>query len=286
MMAAVSWTTGERTWNTVARKAAPYAGAILSRSPEQIAQRVREIAGNRDLSLPPSEIAQQLVACEIETAMQMVRSHAPTRWVPEILVEGKAHLDSALAAGRGAILWDSHFYFASLITKMGLYRNGYRLHHMSRREHGFSPTLFGIRVLNPVRTSIEARYLADRVMMPEDNPGAVLDDLARRLADNEVVSVTVRGDSNRPVEAPFLDGAARIAPGAPVLAWNSQSALLPVFTKRIDNFRYRVRISPPINVLDNTTRRDAVVSAAQEYARRLEAEVIEHPGQWIDWVNI
>ncbi len=286
MMAAVSWTTGERTWNTVARKAAPYAGAILSRSPEQIAQRVREIAGNRDLSLPPSEIAQQLVACEIETAMQMVRSHAPTRWVPEILVEGKAHLDSALAAGRGAILWDSHFYFASLITKMGLYRNGYRLHHMSRREHGFSPTHFGIRVLNPVRTSIEARYLADRVAMPEDNPGAVLDALARRLADNEVVSVTVRGDSNRPVEAPFLDGVMRIAPGAAVLCWNSQSALLPVFTKRVDDFRYRVRISPPIDVLANATRRDAVVSTAQEYARRLEAEVIEHPGQWIDWINI
>ena len=286
MMAAVSWTTGERTWNTVAQKAAPYAGAILSRSPEQIAQRVREIAGNRDLSLPPSEIAQQLVACEIETAMQMVRSHAPTRWVPEILVEGKAHLDSALAAGRGAILWDSHFYFASLITKMGLYRNGYRLHHMSRREHGFSPTHFGIRVLNPVRTSIEARYLAVRVVMPEDNPGAVLDDLARRLADNEVVSVTVRGDSNRPVEAPFLDGVMRIAPGAAVLCWNSQSALLPVFTKRVDDFRYRVRISPPIDVLANATRRDAVVSAAQEYARRLEAEVIEHPGQWIDWINI
>ncbi len=286
MMAAVSWTTGERTWNTVARKAAPYAGAILSRSPEQIAQRVREIAGNRDLSLPPSEIAQQLVTFEIETAMQMVRSHAPTRWVPEILVEGKAHLDSALAAGRGAILWDSHFYFASLITKMGLYRNGYRLHHMSRREHGFSPTHFGIRVLNPVRTSIEARYLADRVVMPEDNPGAVLDHLARRLADNEVVSVTVRGDSNRPVEAPFLDGVMRIAPGAAVLCWNSQSALLPVFTKRVDDFRYRVRISPPIDVLTNATRRDAAVSTAQEYARRLEAEVIEHPGQWIDWINI
>ena len=286
MMAAVSWTTGERTWNTVAQKAAPYAGAILSRSPEQITQRVREIAGNRDLSLPPSEIAQQLVACEIETAMQMVRSHAPTRWVPEILVEGKAHLDSALAAGRGAILWDSHFYFASLITKMGLYRDGYRLHHMSRREHGFSPTHFGIHVLNPVRTSIEARYLAVRVVMPEHNPGAVLDDLARRLADNEVVSVTVRGDSNRPVEAPFLDGVMRIAPGAAVLCWNSQSALLPVFTKRVDDFRYRVRISPPIDVLANATRRDAVVSAAQEYARRLEAEVIEHPGQWIDWINI
>ena len=286
MMAAISWATGERTWNTIARNAAPYAGAILSRSSDRIAQRVREIVGNHDLPLTSHEVAQQLVTCEIETAMQVVRCHAPMRWVPDISIEGEAHLKTALAAGRGAILWDSHFYFASLITKMGLYRSGYRLHHISRREHGFSKTHFGIRVLNPIRTSIEARYLANRVVMSDDNPGAILDGLAKRLFDNELVSVTVRGDSNRPVEAQFLNGTMRIAPGAAVLAWNSGSKLLPVFTKRLDDFSYRIRISPPLNVLENTTRRVAVASAAREYARRLESEVIEHPGQWIDWINI
>ena len=286
MMAAISWTTGERNWNTIARKAAPYAGAILSRSSDRIAQRVREIVGNHDLPLTSHEVAQQLVTCEIETAMQVVRCHAPMRWVPEISIEGETHLKTALAAGRGAILWDSHFYFASLITKIGLYRSGYRLHHISRREHGFSQTHFGIRVLNPIRTSIEARYLANRVVMSDDNPGAILDGLAKRLSDNELVSVTVRGDSNRPVEAQFLNGTMRIAPGAAVLAWNSGSKLLPVFTKRLDDFSYRIRISPPLNVLENTTRRVAVASAAREYARRLESEVIEHPGQWIDWINI
>ncbi|MEC8698372.1 MAG: hypothetical protein VXY20_03370 [Pseudomonadota bacterium] len=247
---------------------------------------MREIVGNHDLPLTSHEVAQQLVTCEIETAMQVVRSHAPMPWVPDISIEGETHLKTALAAGRGAILWDSHFYFASLITKMGLYRSGYRLNHISRREHGFSQTHFGIRVLNPIRTSIEARYLANRVVMSDDKPGAILDGLARRLSDNEVVSVTVRGDSNRPVEARFLNGTMRIAPGAAVLAWNSGSVLLPVFTKRLDDLSYRIRISQPLNVLENTTRRAAVASAAREYARRLESEVIEHPGQWIDWINI
>ena len=113
-----------------------------------------------------------------------------------------------------------------------------------------------------------------------------MDGLATRLSDNEVVSVSVRVDSNRPVEARFLNGTMRIAPGAAVLAWNSGSELLPVFTKRLDDFSYRIRISPPLNVLENKTRRVAVASAAREYARRLESEVIEHPGQWIDWINI
>ena len=149
--------------------------------------------------------------------MQVFRCHAPMRLEPDISIEVEAHLETALAAGRGAILWDSHFYFASLITKMGLYRSGYRLHHISRREHGFSQTNFPICVLNPNRTSIEAQYLANRVVMSDDNTGAISDGLANRLSDNEVVSVTVRGDSNRPVETRFLNSTMRIAPGAAVL---------------------------------------------------------------------
>ena len=94
MMAAISLTTGERNC-TIARKAAPYAGAILSRSSDRIAQRVREIVGNHDLPLTSHEVAQQLVTCEIETAMQVVRCHAPMRWVPEISIEGEMHLKTA-----------------------------------------------------------------------------------------------------------------------------------------------------------------------------------------------
>ena len=104
MMAAVSWTTAERTWNTVARNASHYAGAILSRSPEKIAQRVREIAGKHDLPLTPSEIAQQLVTFEIETAMQIIRGHAPKRWVPDISIEGEANLETELS--EEGVLWE------------------------------------------------------------------------------------------------------------------------------------------------------------------------------------
>ena len=66
------------------------------------------------------KLLNNIVTIGIETAMQVFRCHAPMRWEPDISIEVEAHLETALAAGRGAILWDSHFYFASLITKMGI----------------------------------------------------------------------------------------------------------------------------------------------------------------------
>lgn len=285
-MAAVSWSTGEATWRYIAKHAAPFAGAILSRDQNALRRRINEVAGQRSFPLPLKDISLQLVANEIETALHVVRSHSPIEWRPDISVDGEEHLTAALNRGKGAILWDSHFYFASLITKMGLHRSGYRLHHLSRLEHGFSPTHFGIHVLNPIRTLTERRYLASRIVLAKEEPGRVLDELAMRLATNKVVSITVRGDSNRPVKSPFLDAMLRVAPGAPVLALNTQATLLPVFTKRIDDRHYRVRIDKPIELSEPLTRREAVTAAVHEYARRLEGEVLEHPGQWIEWINI
>ena len=37
--------------------------------------------------------------------------------------------------------------------------------HLSRYSHGYSPTRLGARWLNPVRTGVEARYLAERIVV-------------------------------------------------------------------------------------------------------------------------
>ena len=285
-MVAVSWLTSEPTWRSIANRAAPFASAMLSRNQIALSNRIREFAGQRQLPLAPEDAALQIVANEIEAAFQVVRDHSPVEWRPDICIDGEEHLIAALSRGKGVILWVSHFSFASLMTKMGLHRKGYLLNHLSRQEHGFSPTHLGIHVLNPVCTMTERRYLASRIVMPEKNPGTVLEDLASLLHTNQVVSITVRSNSNQPVEAAFLDGTLRVAPGAPVLARNTDAALLPVFTKRIDGCRYCVRVDKPIDLSAAPTRREAVISAVNEYTGRLEDEVLEHPGQWIEWINI
>lgn len=282
----LAWLTNESTWHKIADKAAHHSSGILSRDAESILARVLEVAGDRTLAIPPTQISHDLTACEIETTFQIMADHFPKGWHPAIEIEGEEHLKSALSLGRGAILWDSHFYFAGLITKIGLYSIGYRLHHLSRREHGFSSTPFGMNYLNPIRTFVERRYLGDRVVMPANNPGSVLVDLAERLKQNAVVSITVRGRANRPVRAPFLNSFLDVAPGAPYLAWTAESKLIPVFTVREEVGRYRIVLGSPISLPRYCSREESIKSAAIEYAKRLEQYVLDYPGQWIDWINI
>ena len=281
-----SWFMSESAWHSISRKVASYWGGILSRSPEDIRARVSQVVGHFTFPATPSEISNELVANEIETLFQTMGSYGPSRWCPTIDISGEDHLKAALADGKGAILWDSHFFFASLITKIGLHSAGYALHHLSRREHGFSSTVFGMRVLNPIRTSLERRYLADRVVFPFDDPGSALKVLAERLKRNAVVSITVRGNSNRPIRVPFFDDWLAIAPGAPVLASKTGAALIPVFTVRLASGRYQIKLGPAIEASPDHSREESIRAAARSYAQQLEPHVLAYPGQWIDWINV
>ena len=64
----------------------------------------------------------------------------------------------------------SRHRLSQLVSKMALHRAGYGLVHLSRSEHGYSSTIFGMRCLNPLRSRIESRYLAERVVIGEIAP--------------------------------------------------------------------------------------------------------------------
>jgi lauroyl/myristoyl acyltransferase len=195
------------------------------------------------------------------------------------------HLTAALGQGRGAILWDSHFQFAAVVTKMAMRRAGIDLHHLSHPRHGFSDSRFGMRFLNPLRTRCEGRYVAERVVLSLDGPVAAMRTLLKRLRGNAVVSIVVRGSGLHPCPAPFFDGRLAVATGAPDLAHRSGAALLPVFTVR-QGGRYVVAIESPLAIDVAAERHAAAAAAAAEYARRLEPHVAAHPGQWAEWIGI
>ena len=276
----------ESGWYYISRKISRYCGSLLSRSPVDIQKRILDVAGKFELPDNPVDISNSLVANEIETKFQLMASQIPNRWRPNIKLFGEENIKAGLIKGKGVILWDSHFSFSSTITKMGLHSAGYSLHHLSRKEHGFSSTLFGIKYLNPIRTSVESRYLADRIVIRSDNPGSVINTLAKRLKNNAVVSITVRGTANRPVRGSFLDDSLRVAPGAVVLALKTGAQLIPVFTIKHNDKDYRVNLGPSIKIPRHLSREEAVKETVCLYLNQLEPYVLKYPGQWIDWINI
>jgi hypothetical protein len=112
---------------------------------------------------------QELYAARLATMMDIVRG-LTLGCDYAIRLRGLEHLAPALACGRGAILWTADFPAAGEATKIALSRAGWPLAHLSRIEHGFSKSRYGIRVLNPLRVRFEKRYLAERILYDRLHP--------------------------------------------------------------------------------------------------------------------
>jgi lauroyl/myristoyl acyltransferase len=284
LAALVAWTLPEPAWDRVAAAAA----ATSRRKAARILPHLEAFARGTELGAPVEAVVRGHARNVRLLQAQYLRCHRPRGWRPDVRLEGREHLDRALAAGHGAIVWVVPFVFALLVTKMALHAAGYGLVHLSRAEHGGSPTRFGVRVLNPVRVRAENRYLAERVVIGEGCPlGEAMRTLARRLAANRVVSITVGAQGAKTRAAPFLGGELRVATGAPSLALRTGAPLLPVFTVREGPGRFLTAIEPPLRADPGLGRERATQDLVADLVARTEGRARRWPDQfhWYDDVT-
>lgn len=273
--AALAWFLPARCWDGLAMGA-----ARLQRGERQrLAARLTSVLGASP-PVPVDRLALRHLALLRLDQLAYLRCHLPGGWYPELAVEGLAHLRAALAAGRGAILWMTPTLFAPLIGKRSLCEAGFPPHHLSHPDHGFSSrSRIGRRLLNPLRTRIEDRYLAERVMLGDQNQAhAALRRVGGLLRRNAVVSISAGRHGSRVAAAPWLGARLEIASGAPGLAIRLGSALLPVTVRRTESGGFVTRIWPPVVTGPGTT----LESVAAALAAVLSAFAAEHPEQ-IHW---
>lgn len=202
----------------------------------------------------------------------------------EVELDGSDVIDAALARGNGVILWVSDFLYARDVAKIALSRAGYRASHLSQPEHGFSDSAFGIRVLNPIRTRFESRYLHERIVYQRSQPGEAVQRLLQRLSENGVVSITATAAEGRNLyEAEFLNGRLRLAPGAPRFGFRTGAPVLPVFViPDPDAPRFRAVVERPLK-MDKAGEAVAMATAVQDYVGRLSNYVRQWPHLWAGW---
>jgi lauroyl/myristoyl acyltransferase len=220
----------------------------------------------------------------LEARMQILALHRPGRsWRPKIEMHGLEHLEAAIGKKSGALLWVSDFVYSSLITKMAFCRAGYGVSHLTRPEHGFSVTPYGVRVLNPLWTRIEDRYIAERLIIDKEKADTALEHIRGRLTANRIVSITVGNWARRTIDLPFLKGAIRLATGPAHLSRTCHAPLLPVFTLRSEGGDYRVSIGSAID--GQTTARGEYTRTIKSYVKSLEEYVLRYPDQWNGWMR-
>ncbi len=245
------------------------------------------LAGLRLAGLGNEHDAALVRAAQLEHHVQVLRERL-AGWDAGIETEGLEHLEQARARGKGAVLWVAHFAFSALAAKMATARAGFEVFHLSRPEHGFSKSRFGIRVLNPIRTGAEAKYLSGRIVFDRDAPSASMIQARRLLRDNRVVSITAGAWEGQLLASVECDGMTfDLATGAPRLATLADAALLPVIAVRGDGERaIRVIVQPPIPVDRGQGREDLVIGVAQSFADRIAPYIRAYPHQWREWAKV
>ena len=215
-------------------------------------------------------------------------------WPLTIEVEGRRHIDAALEAGRGAVLWGMELG-GVMTRKCALRQLGLPLVHLRGSLHGAPdpPTRFGLRTAARIQCRAEDIYLEDCVMVGPSAPPGGLRRLRPHLEANRCVWINGEGEVGRTLLPVRLLGLERGLPtGAPSLAAKSGTPLIPTRFARLGPRSYRLVFEAPIprdgltgdGAASERSRdeRSWIAGAVERFASLVEGAVLEHPPDW-DW---
>lgn len=253
------------------------------RSREEVIDRFKMLVGDRIPFNAQTALYTGYVANIILERAFLLRCYRHGGWDPKVRVIGREHIDKALVAGHGVILWVLPLCFSGLVTKIAIAREGFKVRHLSRYYHGGSGTVVGGALLNPIRTRVECRYLAERIVI--DRNGMVgnsrpVDVLSSRLNENEIVSITVGNKGRRKENVSFLDGQICLATGPAYLALKSSAPILPVFTVRHNSGEFLTTVGPKLRVMPNTNRKSQIEAMLADFSAHVEDFFLEWPDQF------
>lgn len=219
-------------------------------------------------------------------------------WVPgaidgppaaEIPVRGLDRLERALAAGRGAILWESNGFSRRVRGIRVLHAHGVRIYqthgetHLGVMETRPEPgTWIRRRILRRTYERRERRFIADILNIPLQANVSSGRTWLGHLRRNRVLCIAGDGQIARKLYPVRLLGrTVQLAPGAVKLARLSGAPLLPYFWVPEGAGSPAVEIDPP--VVPEGDADDAVLHCLQGFAKSLEARVRRWPEAYRNW---
>ena len=196
------------------------------------------------------------------TDFLLIGSLSPEELLDRMTYDGREHLDSALARGKGAIMalphmgsWDMSGAFAGAL--------GYSVSAVTERFPGTlndavvqTRRAFGLSVLAMGRSAVHA--------------------ITEALSANGVVALVCDLEQGPGVAVDFF-GRRAIVPGGPAaIAIKTGAALIPVYQYATAPSRYHVHVDPELAVRAGATRE----SLMQRVIDRFETFIRARPDQW------
>jgi phosphatidylinositol dimannoside acyltransferase len=226
----------------------------------------------------------RLSSCDALDVSRLRRGGRPLRRLVDI--RGLEHLESALAAGNGAIVCSAHFgSFDSAFSMLGAC--GFPVTTIGRWQHNYTARLS--RAERQFWDLVYARPLRRHRKRPNIEPWTGRFDVAARAANvlraNEVLTIAIDAppldsDETRTVEVPFLGRRARLLPGVATLAKVTGAPVLTAFLHRSADYCHQVlEISAPVPAGGDTA------TAFARCAAEVSAAITRRPAHWRYWAS-
>lgn len=119
VLAVLAFSVPERSWRAACRRLEDVKARLKLFDPGPVANTVQRVFGAGKSMFDAKGFALDSAAGRSEHHIQILRASL-LRWMPQLRLEGRDHLDAALASTRGAVLWVAHFRFNALATKQAL----------------------------------------------------------------------------------------------------------------------------------------------------------------------
>jgi acyl-CoA synthetase (AMP-forming)/AMP-acid ligase II/acyl carrier protein/lauroyl/myristoyl acyltransferase len=228
-------------------------------------------------------IETDLLAGGYEAIAETLRAQAPQKHPPKARLQGRAHIDAALAAGRGAVLWNFPTALGARAGLRGLAEAGMEITKLQSSAHPFSSSRFGMKYLNPINNRIDKKYTQAPVILDDRNPGEAARALGVHLAANRAVWISANGATGTPYVTPFLNGDLGLALGAPTLALLHDAPLIPTFCIPDGRGGFDFYLEEPLIDGSELSIGMRARALARQYAIVLEQYVKWHPQLWRCW---
>jgi lauroyl/myristoyl acyltransferase len=206
-------------------------------------------------------------------------------------IEGWEHLQSALASGRGAILWEASMFGSRNASKQILRDRGIAVHQVHATSHaGWRGvrlrwgTWLRRRIVVPTIHRWMSRLVASVIWLRRGQSPAASRVLWDLLGHNGVVCSAADGTLGARLALDGYLGRRRVfATGMVSLARLTGAALLPMFCIQNQKGIPTLTIGPPIQVDEGVDRQRAARSCITQWLRLFETHVKAHPGKYRAW---
>jgi len=208
-----------------------------------------------------------------------------------IELSGVEHLQAALNAGRGAILWESNSFGQRHLAKHLLYERGFSLHQVHSEGHlgGFwseqhVATWVRRHIVKPFFERCEKSVIEKILYLPDSDSLVFTRRLRERLKQNAILCIAGDGGSGRKTIPQLLFGHTKLfATGMVSLAKISGAPILPMFCVQEADGKIRLIIKRPVRVETEVERVQGVESSVAEYVGLLESFIRRYPEQYRSW---